>query len=229
MSGPRFAIYFVPRGDTPLYRFGAAVLGYDCYTGETLPYPAFADADWPEITRAPRLYGFHATMKAPITLATDIHEGDLAAEFMRFADQPCVAPQVDLDVTELGGFVALVPRTPSEALQTFAADCVSHFDRFRAPLTADDLTRRRKSGLTARQDEFLLRWGYPYVFDEFRFHMTLTGQIGSIRRPSVVRALRENFGAQCHNSSVTIDHLALARQDNATSSFRVVVQTAIGG
>ena len=38
-SGSRYAIYFVPAADQPLFRFGRAVLGYDCYTGEETPHP----------------------------------------------------------------------------------------------------------------------------------------------------------------------------------------------
>src|SRR6266436_2078374 len=72
MTDPRYAIYFVPAPDTALYRFGAGALGYDCFTGadmatlDTLPVDAGA---WRELTREPRRYGFHATLKAPFRLA----------------------------------------------------------------------------------------------------------------------------------------------------------------
>ena len=227
MSGPRFAIYFVPRAETALYRFGAAVLGYDCYTGASLPYPAFTGPDWPEVTIAPRAYGFHATLKAPICLAEGSSEAELAVEFSRFAAQRRQAPKIALEVCDLEGFVALVPREENAALQSLAADCVSHFDRFRAPLTPEDLLRRRKGGLTARQDAFLMRWGYPYVFEEFRFHMTLTGQVGTVRRPDILRSLRAWFAQQCKDDTVTVDHLALARQNKPPEPFQVVAQASI--
>jgi hypothetical protein len=66
---PRYAIYFVPAQDTNLYRFGASILGYECYTGEDAPFAGDLEIDpgvWTELTDDPRRYGFHATLKAPI-------------------------------------------------------------------------------------------------------------------------------------------------------------------
>ena len=48
---------------------------------------------------------------------------------------------------------------------------------FARPPGAAELERRRKAGLSAAQEKMLLRWGYPYVLDEFRFHLTLTGRL----------------------------------------------------
>ena len=38
-------------------------------------------------------------------------------------------------------------------------------------------TQHGKSGLTDRQEALLTQWGYPYVMEEFRFHITLTGAL----------------------------------------------------
>ncbi len=40
-----------------------------------------------------------------------------------------------------------------------------------------ELQRRRAANLTPRQEFLLMHWGYPYVLDEFRFHMTLTRRL----------------------------------------------------
>ena len=54
-AAPRYAIYFVPRAETALYRFGAFVLGYDGYTGAEVAPPAGTEAfAWPELVREPR-------------------------------------------------------------------------------------------------------------------------------------------------------------------------------
>src|SRR5258708_19714311 len=88
MTGPRYAIYFVPAADTALYRFGAAALGYDCFTGadiatlDALPVDAGA---WRELTREPRRYGFHATLKAPFHLAAGPTEPKLIGVFLDFS------------------------------------------------------------------------------------------------------------------------------------------------
>ena len=77
----------------------------------------------------------------------------------------------------LAGFLALTPSEPFEELDRLAADCVAAFDRFRAPAAEAELARRRRTGLSLRQEALLLRWGYPYVMDAFRFHLTLTGPL----------------------------------------------------
>jgi hypothetical protein len=54
---------------------------------------------------------------------------------------------------------------------------VRDFDRFRAPTTDEDIAKRVARGLNKRQRELLDLYGYPYVMDEFRFHVTLTGRL----------------------------------------------------
>ena len=69
---PRYAIYYVPAPDSDLDRFGAQLLGYDAFSGEDLPLPDGilpAAPDWHDLTSDPRKYGFHATLKAPMSLA----------------------------------------------------------------------------------------------------------------------------------------------------------------
>src|SRR5262249_22214354 len=74
----RYAIYFVPQAGTEFYRFGAAALGYDCHTGDGVPFlkTEVAAGTWARLTEAPRTYGFHATMKAPFRLHPEFHEND---------------------------------------------------------------------------------------------------------------------------------------------------------
>ena len=136
MDQPRFAIYFVPPADTTLYRFGASFLGYDCYTGKDLGPPDVIGrglSDWTALTRAPRIYGFHATLKAPFYLALTSTESELVAELKRFVAAPRPLPAFEPVVRALGRFVAIVPGTTNAAIDRLAADCVTAFDRFRTP------------------------------------------------------------------------------------------------
>lgn len=170
----RFAIYYLPpEGD--LARFGAEWLGWDCLTGQPAVQPDLPDIQ--RITEAPRKYGFHATLKPPfhLTEGTSV-EGLQAAIAELVAGQPKVTLE-GLELARLGKFLALRPAGDMTALNTLAAACVTEADPFRAPPSASELERRRKAGLTPRQDALLSRWGYPYLFEEFRFHMTLSGPL----------------------------------------------------
>ena len=82
-----------------------------------------------------------------------------------------------LTLTQLGRFLALTPFGPLDGLQGIAEACVRDLDGFRAPAVEAELARRRKAGLSTRQEALLAQWGYPYVFAEFRFHMTLSGRL----------------------------------------------------
>jgi putative phosphonate metabolism protein len=218
---PRYAIYYAPAPGSSLDRFGAALLGYDAHHGSDLPFPGDMPADWRELTLDPRKYGFHATLKAPMALAPARSEGELAAACAAFAATPRAIPVITPAVDTIEGFIAIVPGTREAALEGLAAACVREFDAFRAPLTDEDRARRNPARLTPRQRDHLDRWGYPYVFEEFRFHMTLTGRLDAARHGPVLSMLRQRFG-ETGIHHLPVDRLALFRQHDAGSRFRIV-------
>ena len=221
---PRYAIYYAPAPGSRLDRFGAQLLGYDAYGGEDLPFPdgkLQEVPDWRELTSDPRKYGFHATLKAPLALAPGRTEAELVAACAAFASTPRAIPVIRPVVGSISGFIAVIPAEPSPELIRLAADCVSEFDSFRAPLTESDRARRNPSELTSRQREHLDRWGYPYAMQDFRFHMTLTGRLDAARRDPVLAMLADRFSA-CGLTTLPIDRIAVFRQENAASRFRVV-------
>ena len=149
MNEPRYAIYFVPPARSDLYRFGARFLGYDCYSGDDLGHPAdigLAATAWEELTREPRRYGFHATLKAPFRLLPPFTETDLVAELDRFIALPRASVSVEPTIRAIERFIAIVPRGASAAVEQLAADCVTVFDRFRRPLTPQERDRRVARG-----------------------------------------------------------------------------------
>ena len=219
---PRYAIYYAPAQGSDLDRFGAELLGYDAYEGADLPFPDAVEAsDWRDLTEDPRKYGFHATLKAPISLAAGKTEAELEAACKSFADAPRPLPRIIPVVETISGFIAIVPAKPSAELQRLAADCVTAFDSFRAPMTPEDRERRIPSRLTERQREYLDAWGYPYVMEEFRFHMTLTGRLETMRREQALAMLRRSFSA-LKLETMQVDRIALFRQDDAKARFRVI-------
>lgn len=221
---PRYAIYFVPESDSVLYRFGASVIGYDAYSGQSLAFPPGIEAQiegWERFTNDPRKYGFHATLKAPIAIADGQTETALLAAMDEFAQTPRAIPVIAPTVRSISSFIAIVPDTSNEALQIFARECVTVFDSFRAPLTEADRERRNVSALSERQITYLDRWGYPYVLEEFRFHMTLAGSLPADRLETITGILYERFAA-LELTSIPVDRVTLLRQDDAESRFKII-------
>jgi putative phosphonate metabolism protein len=176
----RYAVYFAPADATPLWQAGCRWLGRDPRSGAELLQP---DVDgWSaeriaQITASPRMYGFHATLKPPFYLAEGRTLEQLATAVQGLAArlQAFAVPQ--LSVASLDGFLALQPIAYDAKLAGLADACVTELDGFRRPLSAEELSHRRAARLSPRQDELLAQFGYPYVLDQFRFHMTLTERL----------------------------------------------------
>jgi putative phosphonate metabolism protein len=215
----RSAIYYAPAPGSALEAFGCSWLG-QALDGTPLAQPAvpgIEPARLAEITRSPRHYGFHGTLKAPFSLADGGSSESLDGAVAAFA-RGRTPFEITLQAGSLGGFIAFVPTAPSTALNALAADCVETFDGFRAPLGDAEIAYRRASGLTPCQDAYLLRYGYPYVLDEFRFHMTLTERLQAPERDRVLRVLAERATLVCA-SPLTIDAISVFAQSARDAPF----------
>jgi putative phosphonate metabolism protein len=231
MAQARFALYFTPAPRSRLARFGAAMLGYDCNAGATVPQARLDGIDAAAVARAaaePARYGFHGTLMAPFALAPGPTTDDLMATLASFAARRAPLALGRLKVAPIGGFTALVPAGPQDAVGALAGECLTVFNDFRAPLDAHDRARRLAAGLSPRQAELLERWGYPYVFAEFRFHMTLTGRLPADERARFLAALAAAF-APLAEEPVEIDAVSLLRQDDRAARFRVVARQPLQG
>lgn len=187
----RVAAYYAPAPHDPLFTAGAAWLGRDPERGTPVPQPDIPDLA--EVTAEPRVYGFHATLKPPMCLAPGCQWSDVLTAATELAD--CTAPFAlpRLAIADLFGFLALRETVPCPSLQALADASVAYLDRFRAAPSEAELARRRRADLTARQDEMLLRWGYPYVFDTWFFHMTLTRRLDAEKKRRVLPAAEAHF------------------------------------
>ncbi|PYE33071.1 putative phosphonate metabolism protein [Rhizobium sp. PP-F2F-G38] len=219
----RYALYFTPPKDDALTLAAAAWLSRDAFLDGRVPtpeVPGFTTEELGTLTAEPRRYGFHATLKAPFELAPGRTETELLAALDEFSaeSEPFEIPSLTLG--QLGPFFALVPGAPSDALSRFAAKTVRRFEPFRAALSAEDIARRNPEMLPTAQRENLENWGYPYVFDEFRFHMTLTGAVPKVRRPAVQAALEEAF-AGFLDKPLPVTALALFIEPKRGSPFTV--------
>jgi hypothetical protein len=207
-------------------------LGRNAETGQSRPLKSvssFTAERLAELTAEPRLYGFHGTLKAPIVLADGVGERDLLAAVGNFAigRRSVVVPSMTL--TRLSDFMALVPSQPSVELQDLADSCVIEFDEFRQPADEAELVRRRGAGLSPRQDELLLRWGYPYVLEEWRFHLSLTGRLTDEgERSAITDLLRRQFMGFI-DRPLTVRDLCVFRQPAPERPFTALARFALGG
>lgn len=226
----RYALYAAPPPESALWRFGSSVIGYDAALAMDAAFPegyAFEAPDWSHLTNDPRRYGFHGTLKAPFALAEDRSESELVDAAAAFAESRRTFVVPRLQVSLLKAFVALVPAAPCEALDILAADCVRHFETFRAPLSASDRARRLAAPLTDRQKDHVDAWGYPYVFEDFRYHMTLTGALPDDRREPVRAALAALYEPLA--APFPVDALAVFRQERREDRFTVLARLPFSG
>lgn len=219
----RYALYFSPSKDDPLTGAASIWLGRDAFTGKTYPAPEYEQMGATEqfdLTADPRRYGFHATIKAPFALASSVTEKDLLAVAEEFAARTPAFAIPELVLGQIGRFFALVPGSLHQPLQDFAARVVKSFEPFRATLSEADIARRSPDKLSDSQRANLLRWGYPYVMEEFGFHMTLTGQVPEERAEVMKAILTERF-ADFTGRPLQISGLAVFTEEARGAPFKV--------
>lgn len=227
----RCAIYFTPSREHPLTRAAAAWLGRDAF-GNVVTEPVederLSAREVAFHTASARRYGFHATIKAPFELADGQTLDALDAALADFARQTRPVTIDRLVLARLDGFFALVPQQSSAALQELAGEVVRSFDDFRAPLSQADIARRNPEALTAAEVANLLQWGYPYVFETFQFHMTLTGRVAG-EEEARVRAVLERRFAPFIDAPLAVDGLALFEEPEPGAPFVVRSHHALTG
>jgi putative phosphonate metabolism protein len=226
MGEGRVAVYLAPPADHRLSRAGATWLGRNPATGAAPPQPDLPDIA--AITAEPRHYGFHATLKPPMRLAPGRTWAELvdATRTLAATIPPFALPP--LAVADLRGFLALRETAPCPPLGALADACVAALDEFRAPPSAAELARRRGASLTAAQDAMLTRWGYPYVFDDWFFHMTLTRRLTAAERAVFLPAARAFF-APALAEPLAVTELCLFAQPSLDAPFVVAERLALRG
>ena len=189
----RYAIYYAPSPEGVWWQAASYWLGRCAFTQKKLLQPevtGLTREEFQAVTAAPRRYGWHATLKAPFFLASGITVEKLHETVKNFAAsyQSFDLPQLQTQL--LGDFLALTPIEQSNTdrvanidpsglhpLHSIADACVRDLAFLAAPISESDLQRRRQAHLTREQDALLVRWGYPYVMEEYRFHCSLTGSL----------------------------------------------------
>ena len=182
----RVAIYFLPKKNSSLENFGKNLLGRDINKKKKISLTrrqkyfisrgfTFFD-ELKDYCEQPAKYGFHATLKAPFRLKRNVKTKNfydvishIAAQHSRFKIQ-------GLKIVYSKKFTFITSRKPNKLLINLENDLVKHLDTFRAELNKKEIKKRIPDSLTFKQNKYLKEWGYPFVFDQFKFHMTLMNQ-----------------------------------------------------
>lgn len=218
---PRYAVFFAPAAGSAHDALGSHWIGRNARSGEMLAQPrihGIAPDRFAELTASPRRYGLHATLKPPFRLRTGADVAQLDARLRTLASMH-KAFSFGVEVAPLDGFLAWRATDHHAQLGDLAAHCVADLDVLREPPSAAELARRRTAGLSLRQDALLLRWGYPYVFEEYRFHITLSERLAGDEAALLRQALTQSCG-DLGGSPLVFDALALFVQETESAPFR---------
>jgi len=229
MTVTRYAVYFTPAQDHPLTAAAEHWLGRSAWRNEDVVRvtPPNTGPDVIErFTRSARKYGFHATMKAPFRLVEGQNEATLLQACEDFASAQAETTINHLIAKQKSTFSALVPAEQSDDLWALAASAVEHFEPFRAPLSGAEMERRLASPLTDRQKELLTRWGYPYVMEEFRFHLTLSGRLPAADLAHWSAVVEQNLPSL--DTPFLIDQIALCGE-RSDGRFELIQRYALTG
>lgn len=229
----RYAIYCTPSPGSALWQAGSRWLGRDAQSGSLLPQPAIDGVPglaFAKLTDDARRYGFHATLKAPFRLVEGFTERHLDVVAHAFARTQKPVPLHGLQVHPLGDFLALRPAEQSQELATLAMRCVSYFDFLRAPPRAQELAKRRRNGLTERQEFLLQRWGYPYTEEEFRFHFTLVDSLREVDEDTAyaIRKAADAWFGEVLQETPAIDAISIFREEAPGAPFTLMKRIPFG-
>jgi hypothetical protein len=122
-----------------------------------------------------------------------------------------------------------VPERDVPQITLLEQQCVTQLNDYAVPLGPEELLRRRSAGLSSHEDALLLRWGYPYVLDRYRFHCSLTGSLAKASPQEVsalTQAAHQHFD---HLPFCVFDSLAIFAEPTQGADFVLLEQCPLIG
>jgi hypothetical protein len=224
----RWAVYWAPPAAHPLWRAGCEWLGRDPERPDESLHAIGPEA-W---TQAPRRYGFHATLKAPMRLRDPADEPGFLAAVATLAARHADFEMPRLQVARLGDFIALRPvdePPPAHPLRRLADDCVESLDAWRAPAHTSEIARHLDHDVPDPEREARVRrWGYPHVFEHWRFHLTLSDPMAGHRAAEGLSTAAERHFASVLAAPLPGHGLCVFTEDKPGAAFRLAHRFALG-
>ena len=210
----RYAIYYAPLENSELDIFGKCWLGWDPYKGSQTTKSDFSKLpDFEKFSKfvvAPKQYGFHGTIKAPFRLKDGFTYNDLENQVGEISKQIHSFYLDQLIIKKLGNFIGLIP-TNNLKVNAVSNKFVKELDYLRDELSESEIKKRKPHKLTSNQKQLLFKWGYPYVFNEFKFHLTLTSKLNNVEIDDVFKSL-QNILKQVNLSKINFNNICIFGQ-----------------
>jgi hypothetical protein len=213
----RYAVYFCPAAGSGLDAFGREWLA-------TTAVPGIEPARLGALLVDVRRYGWHATLSAPFALADGQHYEDLRRNVAGIAAH-ALPFELPLGLDQLAGFLALRPSGDEAAINALAACCVRDLHALRAPLS-DAAQQRRAAGLDDVERCLLHQFGYPYVLERYRFHMTLSARTTQAEERALYAWLSPKLATL---PPAQIDALTICGESEPGKDFEQLERIPLGG
>lgn len=161
------------------------------------------------------LYGVHLTIKAPFYLSHLYHEEDLIKEFEKFKSKNLFDLSLTYNISSISefrnNFIAKI-----EFSENFIFNCndtMRFFDLYRKTLNSNEaqLDLNRFGNLNEKQLIYYQIWGYPYMFEEGKPHISIINK-NSGYEPSL-----KDF------NQVKFKSVSLVRQNKYLEKFEVLI------
>ena len=219
----RYAVYFSPPEADYLSKFLAGWFGWNAHNGQNVPYHILENLnyDLSDITKEQYRYGFHGTLKPPFSLVDTKNLNDLKLALVELSKsiKKFEIPSISLKV--LNGFVAIVSTTENRPIMALAKKCVEELDLFREVESVERIQRRRSRTFSKSEEYNLKRWGYPYVMDNFQFHLTMSGRL----KPEVLKNVIEVLNSELQgvlNKPLPIGEICLFGENASNGNFQII-------
>lgn len=228
----RYAVFYSPQRLHSLSTFARGWFGFDPEKGLRVELRETLGLSWSlieSVTSEPARYSLHATLKAPFSLVTSRHLKSLRRATETLANSLSPITTGPLELTNLDGFLALCPTDHLQALSNLATRCVKELDMFRTPMSNEERERRiATTKLSPHQIGLLSEWGYPFVLDQFRFHITLTRRLTEMEQATLVPALKTRLERELRHP-LTVDSICLYGDPGNDLPFLLIDRYALSG
>ncbi len=220
----RYYIGYAPNPNSKLWKLTATWLGYDCARDITpkkiltlgLPKKVHKEA----VSSALRI-GFSCIFYPPFKLRKEVNIEELVLHSQTFCHTLGPVKTGALKVQNKGGRIMIAPLSTEQKIINLAAECVHFFDHFRLKGPPIPINGQMHKALTQRQIDYLVKWGNPYIFEEFTFSMPLTGRISKTISTPITNILQNQL-IHYLSHGLTVDGLYLFGQKTGQEPTRLL-------